>query len=99
MAYAADTRSWPNIVEHARNADLLVHEAYGSEDDAKWAHAFGHSTAAEAGRIARDSGAKRLVLTHFRASRFADPKDLAAEAALPFGGTVEVARDLEAFDF
>jgi ribonuclease Z len=99
MAYAADTRPWPNIVEHARNADLLVHEAYGSEDDAKWAHAFGHSTAAEAGRIARDSGAKRLVLTHFRASRFADPKDLAAEAALPFGGTVEVARDLEAFDF
>jgi ribonuclease BN (tRNA processing enzyme) len=99
MVYAADTRPCPNVVEHARNADLLVHEAYGPEDDAEWAHAFGHSTAAEAGRIARDSGAKRLVLTHFRASRFADPKELAAEAAVAFGGPVEVACDLDTVGF
>ncbi len=97
MTYAADTRPWPNIIEHARNADLLVHEAYGPEDHAKWAHAFGHYTAAEAGRIARDSGAKRLVLTHFRASRFADPDELAAEAAIAFGDPVEVAGDLDTF--
>ncbi len=99
MAYAADTRPCPNVVEHARNADLLVHEAYGPEDDAKWAYAFGHSTAPEAGRIARTAGAKRLVLTHFRASRFVDPAELAAEAASAFGGPVEAARDLDAFDF
>jgi ribonuclease Z len=97
MVYAADTRPWPNIIEHARNADLLVHEAYGPEDHAKWAHAFGHYTAAEAGRIARDSEVKRLVLTHFRASRFADPDELAAEAAIAFGDPVEVAGDLDTF--
>jgi ribonuclease BN (tRNA processing enzyme) len=56
MVYAADTRPWPNIVEHARNADLLVHEAYGPEGDAKWAHAFGHSTAAEATRFLSPHG-------------------------------------------
>jgi ribonuclease Z len=87
------------VVEHARNADLLVHEAYGPEDDAMWAHAFGHSTAAEAGRIARASGAERLVLTHFRASRFVDPAELAAEATSAFGGPVEAAHDLDAFGF
>lgn len=43
--------------------------------------------------------AKRLLLTHFRASRFADPNELAAEAALAFGGQVEAARDLDAFAF
>ena len=50
MAFAADTRPSPTVVEHARDADLLVHEAYGLEDGAERAHAFGHSTAAEAGR-------------------------------------------------
>ncbi len=86
------------MVEHARNADLLVHEAYGSEDAAEWAQAFCHSSAAEAGRIARDSMARRLALTHFRASRFVDPAELAAEAASAFGGPVEAARDLDTFD-
>jgi ribonuclease Z len=100
MVYAADTRPCANVVEHAKGADLLVHGAYGSDEvAAKEAHAFGHSTAAEAGRVARDSGARRLVLTHFRASRFVDPAELAAEAASGFGGTVEAARDLDAFDF
>ena len=99
MVYAADTRPCANVVEHARGADLLVHEAYGLENDAKRAHALGHSTAAEAGRAARDSGARRLVLTHFRASRFVDPAGLAAEAASAFGGPVEAARDLDVFDF
>ena len=38
-------------------------------------------------------------LTHFRASRFADPEELVAEARAVFGGPVEAARDLDAFDF
>jgi ribonuclease Z len=99
MTFAADTRPCPGVVENARGVDLLVHEAHGLQDDAEWAHTIGHSTAAEAGRIARDSGAKLLVLTHFRASRFVDPAELAAEAASAFGGLVEAARDLDTFDF
>ncbi|MDQ3795526.1 MAG: MBL fold metallo-hydrolase, partial [Actinomycetota bacterium] len=99
LVYAADTRPCANVVEHAKGADLLVHEAYGSEQDAKQAHAFGHSTAADAGRAACTAGAKRLVLTHLRASRFADPAALAKEAASAFGRPVELAGDLDAFDF
>ncbi len=99
MAHAADTRPCPNVVEYARGADLLVHEAYGSDDDAKQAHAFGHSTAAEAGRAARDSGTRRLVLFHLRASRLVDLGQLATEAKAAFGGPVEVARDLGTFEF
>jgi ribonuclease Z len=53
LVHAADTRPCPNVVEYARGAGLLIHEAYGSEDDAKQAHAFGHSTAADAGTVAR----------------------------------------------
>jgi ribonuclease Z len=99
MVYAADTRPCPNVVGYARGADLLVHEAYGLGDDTKQAHAFGHSTAAEAGRVARHAGVGRLVLTHFRSGRCVDPEQLKAEAASAFGGPVEAAWDLDAFDF
>ena len=99
LVYAADTRPCENVVEYARDADLLIHEAYGLAGDAKQAHAFGHSTAAEAGEIALAAGAKRLVLTHIRASRFANPDTLAKEAEAAFGSPVEVARDLDAFGF
>jgi ribonuclease Z len=99
LVYAADTRPCQNIVRYAEGADLLVHEAYGPEQGARQAHAFGHSTAADAGRASREAGAKRLVLTHIRADRFADPCALAEEAASVFGLRVEVAGDLDAFDF
>ena len=97
--FAADTRPCPQVVEHAGAADLLVHEAYAPEGDAELAHALGHSTAAEAGAAARAAGARRLVLTHFRVSRFSDPKELAIEAQVTFGRSVEVANDLDAFGF
>jgi ribonuclease Z len=99
MSYTADTRPCPNVVECARGADLLVHEAYGLEDDAERAHDLGHSTASEAGEAARAAGVRRLVLTHLCSGHFADPEKLEAEAASAFGGPVEAARDLDAFDF
>jgi ribonuclease Z len=97
--FAADTRPCQSVVEHARGTDLLIHEAYGTVGEAEAAHFRGHSTAADAGAVARDAGADRLVLTHFRAGRFADPERLAAEAGKVFGGPVEAARDLDSFDF
>jgi ribonuclease Z len=99
LVYAADTRPSPNVVEYARDADLLIHDVYSLEGGAEQAHTFGHSTAAEAGRVAREAGAKRLILTHFRAGRFVVPGELAAEAQAAFGGPVAAARDLDAFDF
>jgi ribonuclease BN (tRNA processing enzyme) len=99
LVYAADTRPCENVVQYAQDADLLIHEAYSLEDGAEQAHAFGHSTAGEAGEIALAAGAKRLVLTHIRARRFADPDALAREAEAAFGRPVGVARDLDAFDF
>jgi len=99
MVFSADTRPCQSVVEHARGADLLVHEAYETESGAERAHAFGHATAAEAGKVARMSGARCLLLTHLRASRFADPEELAVEAEAAFGLPVEVAGDLDAFDF
>ena len=56
----------------------------------------GHLTAAEAGRIAAESGVRLLVLTHFSQRYAADgAQRLAAEAEAAFGGAVILARDLD----
>ena len=97
--FTVDTRPSPEVVECASGADLLVHDAYSPQSAAQQAHAMGHSTATEAGRAAHAAGVKRLILTHLRASRFADPDALAAEAEAAFGGPVDAANDLDVFDF
>ncbi len=56
LAYSCDTEYEPAIVRLAEGADLLLHEASGV--------APGHSTAASAGRVAREAGVARLVLVH-----------------------------------
>jgi ribonuclease Z len=99
LTFSADTRPCRAVVEHSRGSDLLIHEVYGTKDESVWAHTVGHSTAADAGEVARAAGVNRLVLTHFRESRFTDPGELAAEAASAFGGPVEVAGDLDTFEF
>lgn len=95
VVFAADTRPTATVQQWARDADLLIHEAYGLAAEATLAHRFGHTTAAEAGQIAAVAGARRLLLTHLRAARFADPAALATEAGIAFGEPVQTAIDLQ----
>lgn len=97
--FSADTRPCPQLAARARDAALLIHEAYSLRVAGEEAHRFGHSSAADAGRAAREAGVGTLVLTHLRASRFADPVTLRAEAAAAFGGPVTVAEDLATIEF
>lgn len=55
-AYSSDTERSEEFVRLARGADLLVHEATGALS--------GHISAAGAAEVARDAGARRLVLVH-----------------------------------
>ena len=60
-----DTCDPSAIVDHAMDADVLVHEATCSDDDLQVALSKGHSTAGMAGDFARRIRAKHLVLNHF----------------------------------
>ncbi len=92
VAYCLDTRPCASSIELARNCDLLIHEATFTEEFAAEAQQYGHSTAAQAARTARDAGARRLLITHF-SSRFPDPALLLLEARAIFPGTI-LAEDL-----
>ena len=66
-----DTRPCENAIRIARDADLLVHEATFAGGLEEKAAAYGHSTFTQAAEIAREAGAKRMVVTHF-SSRYDD---------------------------
>jgi len=92
VAYCLDTRPCAMAVQLARNVDLLIHEATYTEEFASEAQQYGHSTAAQAARTARDAGARRLLITHF-STRFPDPTPLLQEARAIFPDTI-LAEDL-----
>jgi ribonuclease Z len=80
FAFVMDTRVCENAVELARGADLLVCESTYLSSEAREAHDHGHMTAAEAATIAREAGARRLVLTHF-SQRYKEIEPFIEEAA------------------
>ncbi|MCM1028883.1 MAG: ribonuclease Z [Pseudoflavonifractor sp.] len=86
-AYCSDTVADTRVARAVEGVDLLYHEATYTDDMAALAHERGHSTAAEAGRIAAEAAAKALMIGHY-SKRYADSAPLVAEAAAAFRGPV-----------
>ncbi|NOJ96401.1 ribonuclease Z [Corallococcus sp. CA049B] len=93
LVISGDTRPCPALVQAAKDADLLVHESTFSDDEQARALETRHSTAREAAQVARDAGAKRLILTHLSSRHDTDPGRLLTQAREAFKGPVEVAFD------
>ncbi|HEY8381759.1 MAG TPA: MBL fold metallo-hydrolase [Microvirga sp.] len=89
IAYVTDAAATPQnaerIVALARGADQLFIEAVFLDADRALAEATRHLTAGDAGRLARQAGAKHLRLFHHSARYLATPDVLADEARAAFG--------------
>ncbi|HQE93527.1 MAG TPA: ribonuclease Z [Anaerolineae bacterium] len=77
-----------------RGVDVLLCEATYLEQDAELARRFGHLTAAQAARLAREAGARQLVLNHL--SQRYRVREILEEARPIFADTV-VAHDFDRF--
>lgn len=89
FTYSADCRPGDDLVEIARDTDLLLVEATLPRPERTGKR--GHMTPAEAGDHARRAGARRVVLTHMSDELDADWAQEEGSAA--FGGQVELARE------
>ena len=64
VVITGDTAPCKATAEAARGAELLVHDASFSEEEAQRAAETGHSTVGQAAAVAREAGVKLLSLVH-----------------------------------
>jgi len=91
ISIVMDANPSKKIVDYVRGSDLLIMEATFSDVIKEKAHDYGHMTARDAARIAKEAEVKQLILTHF-SPRYEDVKILKKEAKQIFRNT-EVAED------
>ncbi|NET32255.1 MAG: ribonuclease Z [Cyanothece sp. SIO1E1] len=101
VAYCTDTIYCTNAVELAQDADVLIHEATFSHQDADFAYQRLHSTSTMAAQVALTAQVKQLIMTHF-SPRYAPGNplelgDLLQEARAIFPNTL-MAHDFFAYD-
>ena len=89
FTYGADCSPSEELVEFARETDLLLIEATLPRPERTGIR--GHLTPGEAGAHGRDAGARRLVITHV--SDELGERWAREEAEKTFGGPVDVARE------
>lgn len=91
-AYCSDTMPDERVSRAIEGVDVVYHESTYDSSLEKMAHARGHSTAADAARIARQAGAKVLVLGHY-SKRYTDERLLLDVAREVFGPAVIAATE------
>jgi ribonuclease BN (tRNA processing enzyme) len=90
LTYSADTAPEARVSELARETDAFICEATLGPAQRE-PGLRGHSSAREAGTMAADAGAARLVLSHYGAE--STPAQLVREGSATFEGTLVVADD------
>jgi ribonuclease Z len=111
LVVSGDTKRSENLIRHAQGVDLLVHEAYARRGmEAQMAAttdplvlarlqviAGYHTPADDVARIATETGAKHLVLTHLLLNGGATPASMVEEIEPIYRGRLTVGADLLAF--
>jgi ribonuclease Z len=111
IVVSGDTKRSENLVKHAQGSDVLVHEVYSRRAlDAQKAATVDplvrarldvtsgyHTPADDVARVARDSGARHLVLSHLILQGAVTPKDFADEIEPIYKGPLTVGADLQTF--
>jgi ribonuclease Z len=95
LVIAGDTAPSPVVLEAAREAEVLVHEATFLDEERDRARETAHSTALDAAELAREADVTLLALTHL-SNRYFGP-EVAREARTIFPETV-VPKDFDVID-
>lgn len=97
IAIYGDTRQIPVSLELGENADVIVHEATFEAGLEKLAHEYMHSTTHQAAELAKETGAKRLIITHISARYDKEGSGQLLEEARSIFPETELANDFSRF--
>jgi ribonuclease Z len=95
FAYCSDTMMYKKILPVIENVDLLYHEATFLETEKTLAKLTGHSTALQAASMAKEAGARELIIGHF-SNRYKDSNRFFEEAQRIFPNT-RIAEELSTY--
>jgi ribonuclease Z len=89
LAYSCDTQKCDQVVELAKDVDVLIHEAAGGS--------IGHTSPAQAGEVAALAGAKSLYLIHYQSWKKGnwDGDVWLSQAKSSYNGPVYLAEDFQ----
>lgn len=86
-AYCSDTKYTTSIIPYIKGVSLLYHEATYLHDMEKIAKKRYHTTALQAGKIAKEAEVDQLIIGHF-STRYKDESLLLQEAQKEFANTI-----------
>jgi ribonuclease BN (tRNA processing enzyme) len=89
LVYTSDTTYFDTLAHFCRGASILLSEATLQNIDKQFEEQ-GHMTAETAGKLARESGARKLVLTHIWPEY--DKNLSLKEARTTFNGEIVIAK-------
>ena len=96
IVYSGDTIPIEKMIDFAKDADVLIHEATFHSDFNDLSTSYGHTTASEAAEIAKKANVKKLFLTHI-SPRYLDSNKIKEEAIKIFKNT-DIPNDYEEFE-
>jgi len=96
IVYTGDSMPHEVLVEMARGADVLIHDATSDAALEEKANRYGHSSSRQAAEVAKKAGVGLLVLTHL-SPRYEDPTTILADASAVFE-PVRIAEDFSEID-
>ncbi len=97
VVYSGDTRPCQDIATHAKDADVLIHDATLATELEELANERGHSSIRQACNAAKDANVNKLFLTHISPRYTIEDVPAAEEEAKKYFENVEVAVDLMSY--
>ncbi len=83
IVFSGDTKPYEKIIGVSKDADVLIHEATFDSELEDIAADYGHTTAAQAAKIAKKAQVEKLFLTHI-SPRYLNRQVLEADARKVF---------------
>ena len=95
LCYSGDTPYYEPLAAFASKCNILIHDSVFLDEQKELATLTNHSTAGEAGRIARLAEAERLVLFHVLPFNRQFEREIIRQAAREFDGEILMVKDLD----